>query len=123
MDKAVVETLHAYEDSIKKFEKHGDLKTLYEDTDEYRRVCAYLNINELIAVGVDKKLLDEDLSYDFWSDELIGAYKDAKAVIEFMRKKEDTPFSYITLEKIYERWAREIKRTDGGYPAPARRVE
>jgi hypothetical protein len=105
MDRSVVEAFHAYEDTMEKFEWHGDLKTLCENTDEYRRVCAYLNVNELIAVGVDKKLLDEDLSYDFWSDELIGAYEAGKPVIEFMRKEEDTPFSYITLEKIYKRWA------------------
>jgi hypothetical protein len=54
---------------------------------------------------IDKKLLDEHLSFDFWSDELIGAYQDNKAFIDFMREEDNAPFSYHTLEKIYRRWA------------------
>jgi hypothetical protein len=105
-DKWMVDAIHAYEDSMEKFAEHRDPNTLYEDTGECRRICAYLNVNELVAVGVDRKLLDEDLSFDFWSDELIGAYKDNRAFIEFMRKKDDAPFSYHTLEKIYWRWVK-----------------
>lgn len=41
MDKSMVEALHGSEDAMKKFKEHNDPKTLYGNTDEYRRVCAY----------------------------------------------------------------------------------
>jgi hypothetical protein len=103
-DKSMIEALHAYEDSMEKFANDRDPQVIYHDAAARRRVCAYLNVNELIAVGVDNKLLDEDLTFDFWSDELIGAYKDNIAFIEFMRTKDSAPFSYHALEKLYRRW-------------------
>jgi hypothetical protein len=119
MDKSVVEALYAYEDAMKRFEAHGDAKTLCGNTDDYRSICTYLNINELIAIGVDKKLLDEDLSFEFWSDELIVACDDAKAIIAFVRKQDKTPFSYVTLESVGDRWVQrdEKERRRLGVPA------
>jgi hypothetical protein len=53
---------------------------------EYPNIVSCLNIHELVAVGVYKNVLDRDVCYDFWGDELIHARRNAIRVIEHVRK-------------------------------------
>ena len=52
----------------------------------YLAVRKYLNVHELIAVGVKKQILDYDVCYDYWSDTLTNGYRDAKQVIDYVRR-------------------------------------
>ena len=117
MDKAVIDAYHDYEDALERFSRHGDVKKLYEDEVEFRKVTAFLNVQELIAVGIKSQLLDDRLCYDFWSDELIDAYQHGKALIEYMREKDGSPFSYKDLEAIYHDWKRRDDKDRKRLPA------
>jgi len=103
MDKSIVDSYHTYENAMESFKVHGSARRLYEDDAQYRSVRAYLNIHELVAVGVHNGILHEDVCYEFWSDELMDAYKDGKPLIDYIRVL-GSPFTYIDLEKLNARW-------------------
>ena len=75
-----------------------------EDSAHCDNVMSYLNIHELIAVGIHKKVFDEDVCFDFWSDELIDAYKDCGELINHMRERDRSIFSYVDLEDLAKKW-------------------
>jgi hypothetical protein len=105
MDKSTVDAYNSYESAIEKFKKHGSAKALYDDDAEYRSVRAYLNIHELVAVGIHTGVLDEKVCYNFWSDELIEAFEDSKSLIDYIRSM-GSVFSYTEFEKLSKKWTK-----------------
>jgi hypothetical protein len=95
---------------MENFKSAQSVEALCNDNESFRSVRAYLNIHELVAVGIHTGVLDEEVCYEFWSDELMDAYRDGKPIIEFLRKHKDgSPFSYVDLEKLNMMW---MKRND-----------
>jgi Domain of unknown function (DUF4760) len=45
-------------------------------TGDYYAMRDYLNLHELIAVGINNEVFDDVVCYDFWSGELKRAYED-----------------------------------------------
>jgi hypothetical protein len=76
---------------------------------EYQTVRAYLNIHELVAVGVNTGVLDNKVCYEFWSDELMDAFQSGKPLIEHIRKL-GSPLSYCDLEKLNKKWVEQDKK-------------
>lgn len=105
MDKSIVDAYHAFESAMEKFKEHGSVENLYNDEADYRSVRAYLNIHELVAVGIHKRVLDEKVCFDFWSDELMDAYEDGKPLIEYLRTL-GSEFAYTDLEKLNNKWVK-----------------
>lgn len=112
MDKAVVDALHDYEASLAKLKDHGR----FYEVEDYRKLRVYLNIHELVATGIDRKILDETICYDFWSDELVRAYKalitpyDGKTLIDHIRIRENSRERYAQLKKLGKCWEAKDKR-------------
>src|SRR5664280_2734479 len=48
----------------------------FADADEYWDIRSYLNLHELMGVGINQRVFDDNVCYDFWSGELTRAYKD-----------------------------------------------
>jgi hypothetical protein len=106
MDAGSVKTLSDYHKALKELEKAPDVKKFYDDDNNTHldSVLSNLNIHELIAVGIHKGVFDEDVCYDFWSDELILAYDQWAELIRYMREKDRSIFSYIDLRKLAGSW-------------------
>jgi Domain of unknown function (DUF4760) len=58
MDKSIVDAYNSYETAIEKFQEHKSVEKLYDDDADYRSVRAYLNIHELVAVGIHTGVLN-----------------------------------------------------------------
>jgi hypothetical protein len=69
-------------------------------------VRKYLNIHELMSVGIHKDVLDDEVCYGYWADELIRDFESARALIAHIRElpHEGTQHTYSDMEKTYERW-------------------
>jgi hypothetical protein len=70
----------------------------------------YLNIHELVAVGIKNKIFDHKICYDFWADTLTGGYRDAKPLIDFIRTRPQNRFTYCELEELSTKWRKKIER-------------
>jgi hypothetical protein len=106
MDSGAREIQRSYEKALKELRKEPDVEKFYasEDSTHCDSVLSYLNIHELIAVGIHKEVFDEDVCFDFWSDELVDAHKACAKLIEHMRKQDRSSFSYVDLEKLARKW-------------------
>jgi hypothetical protein len=82
----------------------------FSKTKEYGQVRAFLNICELIAVGINQGAFSERVSLAYWGDVLPYAYKTTLPLIEYVRKASDdgSALTYIDLEDICKKWINEI---------------
>jgi predicted transcriptional regulator len=87
----------------------GETVKTFEDTneDDYRKILRYLNIHELIAVGIKNRVFDGDVCYNYWSDELVRHANDAKAVIDHEIESEGVPSAaFLQLRWLSIKWAK-----------------
>jgi Domain of unknown function (DUF4760) len=71
---------------------------------EYKALRRWLNICELIAVGVNKDAFSNRVSKDYWGDVLLKSYRDAEPFVKFVRQTEGTPETLVDLEKLAKKW-------------------
>ena len=95
--------------SAKSIERRVAANEPYEmiaDDPHYKVVESYLNIHELLAVGIRHEVLDEMICFHYWADALLAHYKDAKPVIDMVRREPGNLSSYAELENLNARWIR-----------------
>jgi hypothetical protein len=73
----------------------------------YEDARTFLNICELIAVGVNKGAFSEGVSKAYWGDVLPNAYRKMEAFIRDVRASNDEggPFTYSDLEELCRKWS------------------
>ena len=82
----------------------------------YRDVRAFLNICELIAIGINKGAFSESVSYAYWGDVIPNSYQTARQLINRIRTTsgEGSPATYAELERLAEKWAKRKASADRG---------
>jgi hypothetical protein len=81
---------------------------------DYRDIRSWLNICELIAVGVKNGAFSERVSYAYWRDVIPESYRTAKQLITNIRSTpgEGSRYTYKDLEDLAQKWAKkEAKAT------------
>jgi hypothetical protein len=76
----------------------------FSKTDEYDSIRDYLNLHELMGVGINREVFDDFVCEDFWAGELYRAYRDTKPLIEWIQKQPGEAETYVELIKIATRW-------------------
>jgi hypothetical protein len=78
-----------------------------ERRNAYEDIRAFLNICELIAVGVRKRAFSKSVSKAYWGDVIPSSYQTAKQLIDDIRRTpgEGSRYTYIDLEKVAKKWA------------------
>jgi len=76
-------------------------------TPEHSRVRSFLNVCELIAVGINERVFSEEVAYAYWGDVLPWSYQAAEPLIQYVRQRqgEGTPSTYRDLERVAKDWA------------------
>ena len=70
----------------------------------YFAVRRYLNIHELIAVGIKNGMFHDRTCYDFWVGILFRHVDAARPVINHVRGRRGREATYCELEALYTRW-------------------
>jgi len=79
----------------------------------YLAIRKYLNIHELIAVGIKENVLDETVCYEYWADTLTNGYSDAKPVIDYVRNRPKNKYTYSELEALNLGWLERKNKAAG----------
>jgi hypothetical protein len=91
MDRDTLESHARYTDAIAKLKMivtaSGEMQNSFAGSDEYWAIRDYLNLHELMAVGILKKVFDDEVCHDFWAGELHRAYQDAMPLIKYVQSK------------------------------------
>jgi hypothetical protein len=88
-----------------------EARTSFDDfvgEQEYQDLRAFLNICELIAVGIKQKAFSDSVSFAYWGDVLPRSYRDAEVLIKYIRNapREGTPHTYVDLERLCKKWSK-----------------
>jgi hypothetical protein len=80
----------------------------------YLWIRKYLNVHELVAVGIKKHVLDHDVCYEYWGDALMNGYSDAKPVVDYVRARPRNKYTYRDLGTLNDEW---VKRKENAHLA------
>jgi hypothetical protein len=70
----------------------------------YFAIRRYLNIHELIAVGIKNGMFHDRTCFDFWAGILFRGVEEARPVIDHVRGRPGREATYSELETLYTRW-------------------
>jgi hypothetical protein len=106
MDNAMLAAYRAYEDGLKASKEYSSVDAFAEkEGDKYMAVRVYLDVNELICIGINRKVFDQRVCYGFWANILRVATTQGKAIIEHARKPEDFGHTYDHILAVSARWS------------------
>ena len=101
MDEKILASYYNYVEAAKHLDNVGDMDG-FARTENYKTIRNYLNIHELIAVGMYQGVLSRAICHHFWSNLMIEAYDDCRAVIEHAQK--EYPDTYADMVRFAKRW-------------------
>ena len=109
MDKEMVKAYRAYEDGLEKSKQYQDIDHFQKaDIEAYRAVRTYLDVNELICIGIERKAFDQRVCYGFWHGVLNRARTEGAAIIDHARAApEGGERTYEHILSVNERWKRQ----------------
>jgi Domain of unknown function (DUF4760) len=94
-------------------ESNGEIQNDFAESDEYWAIRDYLNLHELMAVGILKNVFDDHVCHDFWAGELLRAYHGAMPLIDYVQSLPGQQGTYVEMIKVANDW--EEKRKLGIY--------
>jgi Domain of unknown function (DUF4760) len=108
MDRDTLTSHKKFTDAVAKLDTHvkaGNPCSGFVSTLEYWDIRDYLNLHELMAVGVRNDVFDDQVCFNFWSRELGDAYRRTKPLIEHIQTKEaDEQETYTELVRLAKLW-------------------
>jgi Domain of unknown function (DUF4760) len=70
----------------------------------YFAVRKYLNVHELVAIGIKTGMFDGQTCYDFWCGVLCRCVEAAQPVLAHVRARPGRTATYSELESLYRDW-------------------
>ena len=113
MDKENLESHKRFTDGVAALKEHvgGEYPIeSFQASNHYWIIRNYLNIHELMAVGIEKDVFDDHVCYFFWSGELFRAYEACRPLIEHIQQQPGERFTYVELVAVHDRWNRRKER-------------
>jgi hypothetical protein len=106
MDEKVIELYREFEQTTPKIREVISQPTFGPQSPEHHVLRKWLNICELIAVGVNKGAFSESVSLDYWGDVLPASFNDAKPYIDHVRGTLGMggPLTFNDLQVLCVRW-------------------
>jgi Domain of unknown function (DUF4760) len=102
--------------ALKKLKEHaaggGTVKGFVENpvtSPDYERILRYLNVHELIAVGIKNGVFDDRVCYNFWSDGMVRHVGDAASAIQYEIDC-GSEAAFFELRRLSSKWAAKIDR-------------
>lgn len=113
MDKGMVDAHTAFQKALISWKNHDLAAKSVESfvkgddgnvTADYNAITTYLNIHELVAVGIKNKIFDREVCYNFWSDALVHHTDKTRRLIDHEVSSEDGDASFYELRKLSIKW-------------------
>ncbi len=123
MDKECLETYETFKAELANIKSPGVHFESYIKTPAYKKVRIWLNICELISVGINRHVFDDRVAFDCWGDLLPWCYDESEPLIEWFRQKQGSELSYIDLDTVSKRWQKRAVREDYAGKAKRRAIE
>ncbi len=113
MDKETLDAHRRYTAATQALEAHlkaGHSLEAFSGNEHYWNIRNYLNLHELMAVGIEKQVFDDLVCYFYWSGELFRAHAACKPLIDHIQRQLGERFTYVELMTVNDRWHRRKER-------------
>jgi hypothetical protein len=105
MDPAMRLAYQKYKDALEASKKSPSIEQFKQsEPDKYWEIRTYLDINELICIGVNEKVFHQRVCYGFWYNILRFSVTDGREVIEHARGQEGDERTYDEILNVSTRW-------------------
>jgi Domain of unknown function (DUF4760) len=115
MDSAMLKAYDEYNLGLNELRNNPSMID-FKTTEHYRAIRTYLDINELMAIAIHKKVFSMQVCYHFWCNTLKSLQEDSQKVIDEARRERNGDRRYVGLlalnrewcdpPKFYQRWRR-----------------
>ncbi|HVO94561.1 MAG TPA: DUF4760 domain-containing protein [Terriglobales bacterium] len=115
MDSHLLTAHKNYLKGIEALEIHlaaGKTLAAFTETEACSHIRDYLNVHELLAVGIHQDVLDDNVSFNFWHRELMRACSKTANLIAHIQTQPGNQKTYVDLVALCQRW--EARLTGGG---------
>jgi hypothetical protein len=104
MDEKMLVAYNLYVAGKAQISSYSDMKVFYQ-TEHYEPVRAYLNILELMAVGVHYNTFDQRICYIYWGDFIKRTVTDCRPLLVYISGLPTGSLSFRDLIKLEKRWS------------------
>jgi hypothetical protein len=110
LDHNMLEAHRDFRAAVKELKSHlaaGQTVKSFEENNEqtYRHILKYLNIHELVAVGIKNRVFDGNVCFNFWGDVLVQHADETAAVIDYEIESEGVPSAaFFQLRELSAAW-------------------
>jgi hypothetical protein len=104
MDQPMIDAYIAFRTASAALANQPDINA-FAETPDYHAMRAYLDIHELIAVGIYNGTLDRKVCHRYWGDILTVVFRDARRVIEHAKSQPSGKDTYSNLERLNNNWS------------------
>ncbi len=104
MDPAMLKAFEEYRAAIGVFQQSADLQE-FKQTKHYGAIRTYLDINELMAIAVAKKVFSNGVCYAFWCNTLKTLIEETPRIVEDARAEHNGEKRYDGLVALRKRWS------------------
>ena len=104
MDQPMIDAYNAFRTASTALANQPDINA-FAETPDYRAMRAYLDIHELIAVGIHNGTLDRTVCHRYWGDIITVGFRDARRVIEHAKSQPSGKDTYSNLERLNNNWS------------------
>lgn len=107
MDDKIIEMYRRFEELTPRIPSMISDPTFGPASIEHQDLRKFLNICELIAVGVNEGAFSNRVSLNYWGDVLPASFKDSELYIKYIRRKPGMggPLTFLELEKLSKKWS------------------
>jgi hypothetical protein len=105
MDHQMICAHERYRHAVGVLQKAIDINE-FADSKHGQAMRAYLNVHELMAVGIKSKAFDDRVCKEFWIVELGDAREDCNRYLRHLRTDPKEKRTFTELEKLNSRWQR-----------------
>jgi hypothetical protein len=107
-DQNMLDAFRDFESALTQLKGHmaagGVVKDFAEaQPDIHRQLLKYLNVHELVAVGIRNRVFDHQVCYSFWGDTLVRHVEEAEALIAY-EVETGPPSHYLELRLLTAEW-------------------
>lgn len=106
-DQHMLAAYNAFEKGIRALDTCPSMDE-FASSKHYEDVRTYLNVHELIAVGVKSEALDDDVCYHYWCRILDRHCRSAQRVIEHATLQDRA--TYTDLKELNARWGKKLAK-------------
>jgi hypothetical protein len=107
MDTAMLTAYRDYVAGLSASKKYQDIDQFEKnDPTSYMAVRMYLDVNELICIGINHGAFDQRVCYGFWYNILNKARSEGADIINHARQPADGGHTYDHILSVSDRWRR-----------------